>query len=79
MLSDALGGKIDIVLVKSISRFARNVVDAQRYVHELRAANVEVRFEREGISSFDPSSDMVFNLLSAVAQEESRVISENTK
>lgn len=79
MIEDALNGKIDIILVKSISRFARNVVDAQRYVHELKAKNVEVRFEREGISSFDASSDMVFSLLASVAQEESRIISENIR
>ncbi|NLV22049.1 MAG: recombinase family protein [Syntrophomonadaceae bacterium] len=79
MIADALDGEIDIILVKSISRFARNVVDAQRYVHELKAHEVEVRFERESISSFDPSSDMIFNLHAAAAQEESRSISENTK
>ena len=79
MVADAKAGKIDIVLVKSISRFARNVADAQTYVHELKAANVEVRFEREAISSFEPSSDMVFSVLAAVAQEESRSISENVK
>ena len=79
MVADAKAGKIDIVLVKSISRFARNVADAQTYVHELKAANVEVRFEREAISSFEPSSDMVFSVLAAVAQEESRSISKNVK
>jgi len=79
MVADALDGKIDVILVKSISRFARNVVDAQRYVHGLKAHGVEIRFEREAISSFDASSDMVFNLLATVAQEESRSISENTK
>lgn len=79
MIADALDGEIDIILVKSISRFARNVVDAQRYVHEFKAHEVEVRFERGSISSFDPSSDMIFNLLAAAAQEESRSISENTK
>lgn len=79
MIADAKAGKLDIILVKSISRFARNVVDAQRYVHELKAHNVEVRFEREAISTFDPTSDMVFNILAAVAQEESRSISEHVK
>ncbi|MGE4284765.1 MAG: recombinase family protein, partial [Clostridia bacterium] len=79
MIEDAFDGKIDIILVKSISRFARNIVDAQQYVHELKSKNVEVRFEREGISSFDASSDMVFSLLASVAQEESRIISENIK
>jgi site-specific DNA recombinase len=79
MIADAREGKIDIILVKSISRFARNVADAQKYVHELKAHEVEVRFEREAISSFDPASDMIFSVLAAVAQEESRSISENVK
>ena len=79
MIADAKGGKLDIILVKSISRFARNVADAQKYVHELKAHEVEVRFEREAISSFDPASDMIFSVLAAVAQEESRSISENVK
>lgn len=79
MIADAKEGKLDIILVKSISRFARNVADAQTYVHELKAHEVEVRFEREALSSFDPSADMVFNLLAVVAQEESRSISENVK
>ena len=79
MVSDAKAGKLDVILVKSISRFARNVADAQKYVHELKAHEVEVRFEREAISSFDPASDMIFSVLAAVAQEESRSISENVK
>ena len=79
MVADAKAGKLDIILVKSISRFARNVADAQKYVHELKAHEVEVRFEREAISSFDPASDMIFSVLAAVAQEESRSISENVK
>lgn len=79
MVQDAEHGMIDLIYVKSISRFARNTMDAAKYVHELKAVGVEVVFEREGISSFDPSADMVFNLLAAMAQEESRSISENTR
>ena len=79
MIADAKAGLIDVVLCKSISRFARNVSDAHGYVYELKEYDVEVRFEREALSSFDSSSDMVFNMLAAVAQEESRSISENTK
>lgn len=79
MVRDAKNGMIDLIYVKSISRFARNTMDATKYVHELKAIGVEVVFEREGISSFDPSADMVFNLLAAMAQEESRSISENTR
>ncbi len=79
MIKDATGRKIDIILTKSISRFARNVVDCQRYVKELKSKGVEVRFEREGISNMDSSADFIFSILAAVAQEESRSISENVK
>ena len=79
MIDDARKGKIDIILCKSISRFSRNVVETLKYVHELKSLNVEVRFEKEGISSFDASSDMIFNMMAAIAQEESRSISENVK
>lgn len=79
MVQDALEGKIDLILVKSISRFSRNLVDCQSYAAQLKDKGVEVRFEREGISSFDPTSGFIFSLLSAVAQDESRSISENIK
>lgn len=79
MIEDAKAGKIDLIIVKSISRFARNTVDATTYVHELKSIGVEVRFEKEELSSFNASSDMIFNLLAAMAQEESRSISENIK
>ena len=71
--------KIDIILVKSISRFARNLVDCDRAIKELKAAGVEVRFEKEHIRSFDPSTGFVLSLLAAVAQDESRSISENVR
>ena len=79
MLDDARTGKINLILCKSISRFSRNFVEAQKFVHELKAINVEIRFEKEGISSSDPGSDLVFSLMAAIAQEESRSISENVK
>ena len=79
MIDDALAGGIDLILVKSISRFSRNLVECQRCVARLKAQGVEVRFEREGISTFDPRSDFIFSLLSAVAQDESRSISDNVK
>ncbi|MCD8085650.1 MAG: recombinase family protein [Clostridiales bacterium] len=79
MMTDAKAGMIDIILVKSISRFARNAADCQSYVRELKTCGVEVRFEREGISNMDPSADFVFSMLAVVAQEESRSISENVR
>jgi site-specific DNA recombinase len=79
MIEDAYAGKIDIILVKSISRFTRNAVEAQEYVHKLKALNVEVRFEKEGISTFDSSSEMIFSMMAAVAQEEIHSMSEKVQ
>lgn len=79
MMDDADGGKIDLILVKSISRFARNAIDAQDYIHALKTKNVEVRFDREGISSFDPAAEMVFSLMASMAQEEIHSISDKVK
>ena len=79
MIEDAKAGRIDIILCKSISRLSRNFAEAQKYVHALKAIHVEIRFEKEGISSFDPSSDLIFGTMAAVSQEESRSISVNVK
>ena len=79
MIDAARKGEIDIILCKSISRFSRNVLDTQRYVHELKSIHVEVRFEKEGISSYDNSADLIFSVLATAAEMESRSISENVK
>ena len=79
MIADALAGKIDLILVKSISRFARNTVDCIATVRELRKANVEVYFDKEVISTNDKSINMMLNMWAGFAEEESRSISENVK
>lgn len=79
MIEDAKAGKIDIILTKSISRFARNTVDALRTVRELRTVGCEVVFEKEGLSSFNPQGDTVMTIMANLAEEESRSISENVK
>ena len=79
MMQDARDGKIDIILCKSIARFSRNAGETLIYVQELKKYHVEVRFEKEGISTFDPTADFIFNIYAALAQEESRAISENVK
>lgn len=79
LLNDARAGKIDLILCKSVSRFSRNYADAQKYVHELKSYHVEIRFEKDGINTFDSSADLIFSLSAAIAQEESRHISENVK
>ena len=79
MVDDALSGKIDLILTKSISRFSRNTVDALTITRKLRAAGVAVFFEKENINSMDPNAEMIFTILCTTAQEESRSISENVR
>ena len=70
-------GKIDMVLVKAISRLARNAIDLQNILLEMKKHHVVVFFEKEGIYSNDPQCEMVVKFLAAVAQEESNSISQN--
>lgn len=79
LIRDALEEKVDLVLVKSISRFSRNIVDAQKYAKMLHGNGVEVRFEKENLYTGDPSCSMMFSFLCAIAQDESRSISENVR
>lgn len=70
-------GKVDIVLVKSISRFARNTVDTLNYVRKLKEKNIAIIFEKENINTLDISSEMILTLYSSFAQAESESISQN--
>lgn len=80
MIKACKAGKIDLIITKSISRFARNTVDCLNHVRTLKFDyNVEVFFEKENIYSFDSKMELVLTMLSSIAQEESRNISENTK
>lgn len=79
LIRDALDGKVDYILVKSISRFSRNIVDCQSYVKLLHGNGVDVKFEKENLDTADPSCSMMFSFLSAIAQDESRSISENVR
>jgi len=79
MMSDALNGKIDLIIAKSISRFARNTVDTLNCVRKLREHNVDVYFEKENIHTLGLSNELFLTLYSAFAQAESESISENVK
>ena len=79
MLEAADNGKIDIILTKSIQRFARNTVDLLETVRHLKDIGVEVRFEKEHINSLSGDGELMLTVLASFAQEESRSISENTK
>lgn len=77
MVSDALDGKIDLIVTKSVSRFARNTVDSLTTVRKLKDAGVEVYFEKENIWTLDSKGELLITIMSSLAQEESRSISEN--
>lgn len=79
MIEDALAGKIDMIIAKSISRFARNTLDTLKYVRLLREHNVDVYFEKENIHTLELDSEMFLTLFSAFAQAESESISQNVK
>lgn len=79
MIDDALAGKIDLIVTKSVSRFARNTVDSLSTIRKLKEHKVEVSFEKEGIRTFDSKGELLITIMSSLAQEESRSISENVK
>ncbi|MEA5031422.1 MAG: recombinase family protein [Sphaerochaeta sp.] len=79
LLADCEKGMVDIVLTKSISRFARNTVDLLKTVRHLRQRNISVRFERENLDSLSPDGELMLSILASYAQEESLSISENVK
>ena len=77
MVEDCLAGRIDLVLTKSISRFARNTVDTVTTIRKLKEKGVSVYFEKENIFSMDAKGELLITIMSSLAQEESRSISEN--
>lgn len=79
MLADARAGKIDLIITKSISRFARNTLTLLKTVRELKAIGVDVYFEEQNLYSISSEGEMLLTLLASVAQEESRQVSENMK
>ncbi len=79
MIEDALDGKIDLILTKSVSRFSRNTVDALKYIRMLREKNVGILFEEENIYTLKMESEMLLTILSSVAQQESDNISSHIK
>ncbi len=74
MLADCEAGKIDVILTKSISRFARNTVDLLETVRHLKSLGIEVCFEKEDIHSLSEDGELMLSLLASFAQEESRSI-----
>lgn len=77
MIEDALDGRIDLIVTKSVSRFARNTVDCLSAIRMLKDKGIEVYFEKENIHTLDSKGELLITIMSSLAQEESRSISEN--
>lgn len=79
MIKDCEDGKIDMVVTKSISRFARNTQDCLQYSRKLKNLGIGIFFEKENINTLDAAGELLFTIMSSLAQEESRSISENCR
>ena len=72
MIADCRAGKIDMIITKSISRFARNTLDCLNYVRELKDLGIGIIFEKENINILDAKGEVLLTILSSLAQDESR-------
>ena len=79
LLKDCMKGKINLIITKSMNRFGRNTVDTLKIIRDLGALNINIYFETEGLNSMNRGTRTPVEILAAVAQEESRIKSENTK
>ena len=79
MIEDCRAGKIDRILVKSISRFGRNTVDTLKYIRELKELGISICFETQSIDTMTPGGEVLITILAAMAEQESRTMSTNIK
>ncbi len=79
MVKDALDGKIDLIITKSVSRFSRNTVDSLVTIRQLKDKNIEVYFEEQNIYTLDSKGELLLTIMASIAQEESRNISQNVQ
>ena len=79
MIGDCESGKVDMVLSKSISRWARNTLDSLKYIRKLKALEIPVIFTKEGINTMDSSGELLVTIMSSIAQQESASISQNVQ
>lgn len=79
MIDECMAGKIDMVITKSISRFARNTLDCLQYIRKLKDKNVAVYFEKENINTLDAKGEIMLTIMASLAQQESQSLSQNVK
>ncbi len=79
MIEACMAGQIDMVITKSISRFARNTLDCLKYIRQLRDKQIAVFFEKENINSMDSKGEVMLTIMASLAQQESQSLSQNVK
>ena len=79
MIEDCMASKIDMVITKSISRFARNTLDCLKYIRQLKEKNISVYFEKENINTMDAKGEVLLTIMASLAQQESQSLSQNVK
>ena len=79
MIDDCMAGKVDLVITKSISRFARNTLDCLKYIRKLKAQGIAVFFEKENINTLDAKGEILLTIMASLAQQESQSLSQNVR
>ena len=79
MIEDCEAGTIDMIITKSISRFARNTLDCLKYIRQLKDKNIPVFFEKEAINTMDAKGEVLITIMASLAQQESESLSQNVK
>lgn len=79
MIDEAMAGRIDMIITKSISRFARNTLDCLKYIRQLKEKNIPVYFEKENINTMDAKGEVLLTIMASLAQQESQSLSQNVK
>jgi DNA invertase Pin-like site-specific DNA recombinase len=79
MIEECIEGNIDLVITKSISRFARNTLDCLKYIRQLKEKNIAVYFEKENINTMDAKGEVLLTIMASLAQQESQSLSQNVK
>ena len=79
MIDECMSGNIDMIITKSISRFARNTLDCLKYIRLLKEKNIPVFFEKENINTMDSKGEVLLTIMASLAQQESQSLSQNIK
>ena len=79
LIDECMAGNVDMVITKSISRFARNTLDCLQYIRQLKDKNIAVFFEKENINSMDSKGEVMLTIMASLAQQESQSLSQNVK